>query len=335
MRVTSDWQISVIIPVYNAEPFIQHAVESALDQLETTEIILVEDCSTDNSLAECEKMSSKYSKVKILRHPRGINRGAGASRNLGITHSRSDYIAFLDADDYYLPHRFIEAKRLFCEDPSIDGVYEAVGNLFENEAAKELWISVNTNREPPRLTATRYRVPPEELFEKQSPVGNDGYCHLDGWVVKKTIFEHSGLFDTQLLLHQDTALIVKFAAVGTMVAGRIDEPVAIRRLHGANRITAPRSEDESYNARLLMWRTLWDWGKNKLTFDRRQKLFLKYLHFAMKPKQPSPGISLKAAISFRQLTSLIRSDPSLLKEYNCWYSLVKYWITYYGREIIE
>jgi glycosyltransferase involved in cell wall biosynthesis len=77
-------QVSVITPVYNAASFVTQAVESALQQPETAEVLIIEDGSPDNSLEVCQELAKKYEKVKLLRHPNGENRGAGASRNLGM-----------------------------------------------------------------------------------------------------------------------------------------------------------------------------------------------------------------------------------------------------------
>ena len=63
------FQVSVIIPVYNAERFVRTAVESANSLSETGEIILVEDGSTDNSIYECQLLKKEYTKVKWVQHP--------------------------------------------------------------------------------------------------------------------------------------------------------------------------------------------------------------------------------------------------------------------------
>lgn len=107
-------EISVIIPVYNAAEFLEKAVKSAAYFDEVKEIILAEDQSTDHSLEICRRLVSEIPKVKLFQHPNGENRGAGASRNLGIDHATSDFIAFLDADDYYLPNRF-DAEKTFLQ----------------------------------------------------------------------------------------------------------------------------------------------------------------------------------------------------------------------------
>jgi len=271
--------VSVIIPVYNAERYVREAVESALAQPETGEVILIEDASTDNSLQVCEELAQEFKKVSLLRHRNGKNQGAGASRNLGIKNAKFDCIAFLDADDFFLSDRFSVAKQLFQTYPDIEGVYEALGVHFENEAAERRW------RESGRamMTTMKKRVPSDLLFEEQSPVGNQGYCPTGGWVVKRSVFDKTGLFDESLRLHQDTAIFVKLAVVGKMVAGRLEEPVAMRRVHDNNRITAPRRFYERYQSRVLMWITLWKWGKIHLNEKQKQILLTRFIEQTAEP----------------------------------------------------
>ncbi|MBP7177346.1 MAG: glycosyltransferase family 2 protein, partial [Thermoclostridium sp.] len=129
--------VSIITPVYNAASYIVRAVESALAQPEVREVILVEDCSPDDSLAVCRQLACLYPQVKLFQHPGGVNRGAGPSRNLGIIKSTCPYIAFLDADDFYLPARFSAAQAVFEQHSDCDGVYDAVGMYYEDEASRE------------------------------------------------------------------------------------------------------------------------------------------------------------------------------------------------------
>ena len=114
--------ISVIIPVYNAAAFLEKAVESASQFEEVKEIILVEDRSTDNSLILCEKIAANNPKIKIYQHADFKNQGAAASRNVGLEKASQEFIAFLDADDYYLPNRFTTEHELF-ENEKIEGVF--------------------------------------------------------------------------------------------------------------------------------------------------------------------------------------------------------------------
>lgn len=259
-------KVSVLIPVYNAGNYVREAVMSAIDQPETAEVVLVEDGSPDNSLNVCEALANKHDKVKLYRHPNGENRGSGASRNLAIRKASYDIVAFLDADDFYLLDRFFTATKLLGQDDSIDGVCEAVGFYYQDDKAK----NVEARN---RLTTMKKRVPPEKMFFRQAPIGPDGYCQTSGWTVRKRLFERAGFFDEHLFLHQDTALFIKFAAVGKIVPGQLKKAVAMRRVHRNNRITVPRSPENKYRDRLLMWETLFDWGKNKLPFKKKIILF--------------------------------------------------------------
>src|SRR6478735_3013546 len=95
------FKVSVIVPVYNAAPYVEEAVRSAVSLPEVGEVILVEDGSADNGLEVCKILVQHYANVKLFQHEDGKNRGAGESRNLALKHSRFPYIAFLDADDIF------------------------------------------------------------------------------------------------------------------------------------------------------------------------------------------------------------------------------------------
>lgn len=89
---------SVIIPLYNKENHIEETLKSVLNQtFQDYEIIIVEDCSTDNSKTKAQSFISE--KTRIIQHEK--NKGLSASRNTGIQNSNSDFLAFLDADDIW------------------------------------------------------------------------------------------------------------------------------------------------------------------------------------------------------------------------------------------
>lgn len=245
-------KISVIIPVYNAENYVRNAVASALQQPETGEILLVEDDSPDNCLQICQDLGKEYEKVRLLRHPDGKNHGAGATRNLGIKNAGFDYIAFLDADDYYLPGRFTVAKKLFQQCHDIDGVYEATGVEFHSAKGKQKWRSSGRKD----LMTMTENLPPDYLFEELVR-GKKGTFHLDALTVKKRIFEKSGYFFEHLRLHQDTAMIVQMSAYGRLFPGRLTKPVAMRGIHAQNRIT---SGFNKFHTRFLYCDTLFHWA---------------------------------------------------------------------------
>lgn len=95
-------KISVIMPVHNAEAWLQKAVVSCLNQTYTNiELICVDDCSTDNSVNLIKNMQKKDKRIVLLENKNNV--GPGLSRNAGIDAATGKYIAFIDNDDYYEP----------------------------------------------------------------------------------------------------------------------------------------------------------------------------------------------------------------------------------------
>jgi glycosyltransferase involved in cell wall biosynthesis len=89
--------ISVIVPAYNAEEYLTRAVDSILMQdYMSVEVIIVDDGSTDATLAVCEELSSHDSRVRVIHKENG---GVGSARNAGLDVARGEYVMFLDADD--------------------------------------------------------------------------------------------------------------------------------------------------------------------------------------------------------------------------------------------
>lgn len=99
--------VSVITIFLDAERFIAEAIESVLAQrYESWELLLVDDGSTDASTAIAKRYAGAHpGRVRYLEHEAHRNRGMSASRNLGIAAAKGEYVAFLDADDVWLPHK--------------------------------------------------------------------------------------------------------------------------------------------------------------------------------------------------------------------------------------
>lgn len=264
-------KISVIIPVYNSEKWVSDAVTSVADEKYVGEVLLVEDGSTDESFSVCSELSKRIENVRLLRHKDDRNLGAGASRNLGIKNSRSELIAFLDADDICLPNRFDSPMKILRENETIDGVYEAIGTIFEDDKAKERWDSMGIGQ----LTTVHKAIEPEELFY-YLVMWKAGHFHLNGLVIRKYLFYKVGGFNDGLRLHQDTDFCIKLTAVGNLVNGRLKKPVAMRRVHSGNRYVKKRKD--ALNTKILMWNSLVDWARrNRLSNSK--KLILQYQLF--------------------------------------------------------
>lgn len=116
--------ISIIIPAYNAEPFIGRTLSSALNQtFKDIEVVVVNDGSTDKTQSIIERFAAKDGRVRLFNT---INRGVARARNFGIENARGTYVAFLDADDLWHPtkiERQFKALSAFAADPTWAGVY--------------------------------------------------------------------------------------------------------------------------------------------------------------------------------------------------------------------
>lgn len=216
-------KVSVIIPVYNAAKYLRSAVKSALEISEVSEIVLIEDRSPDNSLELCQELVLESSKVKLYHHPNRENRGAGASRNLGIELATSEFIAFLDADDLFLPNRFTKAAEIFDKQKDVEGVYGAAGFIKDDAILAGASYTI------------RKDVAPESLFGAILR-GTYGHFHTNSITLRKSIFKKTGYFNPDLRLGQDADLWLRIAFHCKLVAGEISEPICLIRRHAENRI---------------------------------------------------------------------------------------------------
>lgn len=98
--------VSIIIPCYNVARYLTDSVQSVIEQTyQNWELILVDDCSNDEgkTQAVCRSLAERDKRIRYLQA--SVNRGAGVARNMGIDAAVGDYIAFLDADDWWYPNK--------------------------------------------------------------------------------------------------------------------------------------------------------------------------------------------------------------------------------------
>lgn len=146
--------VSVIIPVYNVAPYVEQCLNSVLNQTyDNIEIIVVDDCGTDDSMDIVERIKEEYKGNKIIRiihHEH--NRGLSAARNTGVKYSIGSYISFVDSDDF-ISTDMIEVLINEVDDKSIGIVsclplYGSNGNfkIFKNDWDIKKKIIVNPDR---------------------------------------------------------------------------------------------------------------------------------------------------------------------------------------------
>lgn len=154
--------VSVIINFLDAEQFLQEAIASVFAQTYTNwELLLVDDGSTDASTEIALQCARRHpAKVRYLQHDGHQNRGASASRNLGSSKAKGEYIAFLDADDVWLPRKLEEQVEILEAQPEAVMVYGVKPCWFswtgdpddvQRDFVIGLGVQPNTLIKPPRL----------------------------------------------------------------------------------------------------------------------------------------------------------------------------------------
>jgi glycosyltransferase involved in cell wall biosynthesis len=115
---------SIIMPVLNGEKYIEEAIRSVVSQtFKCWELLVIDDGSSDATLPISYSWKAKESRIRILQHIGGINKGVSASRNLGISSSTGKWIAFLDADDLWLPQKLEREYKILESAENISLLY--------------------------------------------------------------------------------------------------------------------------------------------------------------------------------------------------------------------
>lgn len=210
--------VSVVVPVFNGERYLAESVRSALGQSwPKVEVLIVDDGSTDGSLQVARDLASDP-RVRLLS---GANGGPARARNLGIRESRGEFIAFLDADDLWLPHKLERQIPLFSGSPSPDVVYSQ--RLTVDAEGEEI-----EGYRPPVLHG---RVLDEMWV--------DNFICMSSAVVRRGLFDRVGLLDEALRMSEDFDFWLR-AAIHCTFRG-VEEPLVKYRVHGNQ--TSRRTEE--------------------------------------------------------------------------------------------
>ncbi len=132
--------VSIITPSHNTEKYITKTMDSVLAQTyQEWEMIIVDDLSTDNSPSIVEAYTQRDSRIKLIRSKQ--KSGASGSRNRAIEASQGQYIAFLDADDLWIPEK-LEKQILFMEKHDLAFTYSSYKTINENDEVLTTFVTV-------------------------------------------------------------------------------------------------------------------------------------------------------------------------------------------------
>lgn len=229
--------VSVVIPCYNGAKYVVAAVRSALAQgHDDLEVIVVDDGSSDGS---AELVTRNVPQAIVLRQP---NRGVAAARNLGIARASGHWIAFLDADDIWLPGKLAAQLDALQTHPEARLVY----------GAWQVWPSADAEPDPSFV---------DELLSGAADSGR--WTGPSGWIysallldcevwtstvlVQASLLDEIGVFDRGLRVGEDYDLWLRASRVTPIV--RVPRPLALYRMHPGN-ITRS-APAENYRARVV------------------------------------------------------------------------------------
>jgi len=206
--------VSVIIPAYNAEKFIEEAIKSAQNQTyKNIEIIVVDDGSTDGTAEIVKKLAKKD---KRIRYHHQKNKGVSIARNTAINYSKGQFIALLDQDDIWLPEKIKEQMILFDKNKRLVLVFSNA--IFFEEGKGGLYLVLRKQRPRGRIF--------RDLLKHN-------FIPCPTAVIKKSVLSQLGEgFDEELRMVEDYDLFLRVAYVGRV--DYIDKPLAKWRRHKGN-----------------------------------------------------------------------------------------------------
>lgn len=303
---------SVVIPLYNKERSIRRAVSSVLGQsFCDLELIIVDDGSTDRGLAQIAYVSDD--RMRIIASENG---GVGHARNLGIASACGAWIAFLDADDEWLPEflqKVYDAVHLI---PAAEVIYTLSAQLYEGC----------------RLNSSSPLDSKAVVVDYLRSVTCDGIEEMNSScvAVRRTVFDRVGLFAEGVSLGEDTDMWLRLAWMATIL--HVPEVLAIVHADASGRKRMPIIEWQPYwLGTYITWRaknmippsqvSATEAYRNKFVLERSIRLALagrrmsavKGLILEFQPGQTPEGLLLKTLAYVLFPVSLIRAVRAMIR----------------------
>jgi glycosyltransferase involved in cell wall biosynthesis len=229
--------VSVVIPTYNCAAYLVEAVRSVLGQTYPhVEVLVVDDGSTDGTVAALQPFGER---IRLFRQDR---QGPSVARNRAVLHAQGTYIAFLDADDVWLPEKLARQVDLLNRHPDVVLCYTDYRRGSGESLAGEAQLK---NYQHPGLGDAFY------------PLFRNNFIHTSSVLVRREVLARSGLFDPSLRGSEDIELWLRLARLGPFVG--VDEVLVAVRRHEANTTKTLEFVRHQVRATRLMWLR---WGKD-------------------------------------------------------------------------
>ena len=220
-KAEANIKVSVIIPIYNAYDFLRTAMDSVLSQtLSEIEVICIDDGSTDNSLEILKEYQGKDDRIRIVTE---TNAGPALARNNGVRRSRGEYIAFLDADDFYHPE-FLESLYMLAKRDVLDiaisqyDIYNTRKARFEPSGGAD-----HSDIFTPGKVTSRSESPDIILASTTGSAWNK--------IFRRSFIEDNGLaFLQEVRMYEDVYFVVNAMALAERV-GKVHKILMHHRIH--------------------------------------------------------------------------------------------------------
>ena len=209
--------VSVLMPVYNAEQFVETAIESVLNQTyEKIELIIVDDGSTDNSLSKVRKFTDDDRIILISQ----TNRGAAAARNTAFKASHGDYIMYMDADDYIDLNKIELQVKTLMRVGDADAIASSCWDFFNSDLTEATFPAYNIYKS--------YTRPVDMLAEM---LNSGEMMQTSCWLTPRHIIEKTSGWDERISINDDGVFFTKVLMRASTVIFCPDAYVYYRRGH--------------------------------------------------------------------------------------------------------
>ena len=279
--------LSVIIPMYNCEAVITRCLDS-LDYPDS-EIIVVDDGSTDRSAESVSQYITNHPNIKLIRK---INGGVSSARNIGISMSSGKYLMFVDADDYIVPDgicRVIEIAEKYSADSVVYGnITKNENSPIDKESVKDFNISIKVIEGRAAALKT-YKVP--------------DYLVWNSLFRRSVIVENNIRFDEDLHLREDDAFMGKFYCFTSKV---VVTNLPLYRYIGSSPFSSTHNQSKERNrllikSGLLAMRHRSQFIKENFPHEKFPYERLKYMRWVCSPRQ-----AVSAGYSYHEYRNILK-----------------------------
>ena len=262
-------KVSVIIPVYNVEPYLKQCMDSVVGQtLKDIEIICVDDGSTDNSLDILREYAAEDSRIQIIEQK---NAGAGAARNNGMRYATGKYLSFLDSDDFFEPRMLEKAYDLAEKDQADFVAYKS----DQYHTDKNQFVLVN-------WVIRENEIPPYHPFNHRQMTGNVFKVFV-GWAWDKLFLKE--FVDKYHLTFQEqrTSNDMLFVFSAVALAKKISVvPVVLAHQRRDAKDSLSKTRENSWDCFYHALTALRDKLREEGLYEELEKDYINYaLHFSL------------------------------------------------------